>query len=98
MQTLYTIHINAVRQISVDVFSKKHMGPGGWRVYFYPSESSLTRLRRIFSEHPKAFYINREWSAGRWRACKELTAARWGWGRQGGLYGSLDSLTTKGLL
>lgn len=73
MQTLYAVHINRDGAVSVDVFSPKHSGAAKWRVYFGVRPLTLARLRRIFVKFPKRFYINREWSAERWKMYK-----RWG--------------------
>ncbi len=71
MQTLYAIHVNNVNQVSVDVLSEKHSGFHKWRTYFAVRPQTVARLRRIYAAHPKAFYISKEWSPGRWRMYKK---------------------------
>lgn len=95
MQTLYGIHKNVAGQISVDVFSPKHLGASKWRIYFALSHSSVARLRRIYKASPRAFYISNEWSSGRWRAYKVWAQDN---PKPDQLVGpaSLDSIQTKG--
>lgn len=70
MQTLYGIHVNNADQVSVDVFSDRRSAPNKWKTYFVVSPASVSRLRRVYAAHPKAFYITREWSPARWKAYK----------------------------
>lgn len=94
MQTLYAIHVNNVNQVSVDVFSPKHLGASKWRVYFAVRPQTVARLRRIYAANPGAFYIRREWSPARWKAYKEWSLR---WSEQAPMEaGSLDPLPTSG--
>jgi hypothetical protein len=84
MQTLYTVHTNTNGQVSVDVWSQRHLGFYKWRQYFNVGKKTLARLRRIYRAAPKRFYMTREWSALRWKAyagwCKTHIAEKDGHG------------------
>jgi hypothetical protein len=82
MQNLYSVHINNVGQVSVDVFSPRRKSPNKWRAYFALQPASMARVRRLYAQDKKRFYVSREWSYGRWRMYKEW-CSQWGNGGQG---------------
>lgn len=90
----FVLHIAVNGKLSVDVVSSKHVGVSKFRTYWFPTASSIGRLRRAYAIYRKSFYVTRGWSVGRMQSYRTAVLL----GRvefQPALGLSLDSLSTK---